>query len=121
MSKISIREQRNQSQSDGFCVVISFDGADEFDGLTVHNPLTPQSREKLEWHFEQYVNSPYLKTVESSEAEKIICEEGENLFSQLFSQPQIYNRYQQTIRDGLKIWLLKFPVRPNFTVCIGKP
>jgi tetratricopeptide (TPR) repeat protein len=114
MSKISIKEQKNQSQTTGFPVVISFDDSDEFDGLTVQDPLTPQNKAKLEWHFEHYVSYPYLNTVEPQEASEIIRQAGENLFSQLFSQPHIYNRYQQILQQDLQNLVIEISGSPEF-------
>lgn len=114
MSKISIREQAAQSESNSFTVSVSFDDSNAFDGISVQNPLTPQSKVKLEWHFEQYVRYPYLREVESPEAGKIIREEGESLFSQLFSQPEIYNRYREAIRDGLDNLVIEISGSPEF-------
>ena len=114
MPKIRISEQRVQSESSDFIVKVSFDETDEFENLTVQNPLSPQNRAKLEWHFEQFVSYPYLKEVEPAEAQKIIREEGENLFSQLFDKAEIYNRYRQAIQNGLSSLVIEISGSPEF-------
>lgn len=114
MSKIIIKEQGKQSISNKFSVAIIFNDLVEFDNLTVLNSLTIQNKKKLEWHFEQYIHHPYLKDVEPQEAEIIIREEGENLFSQLFSQLDVYNQYRETIRDGLNNLVIEICGSPEF-------
>ncbi len=114
MSKIRIREQQNQPQENGFPVVVSFDDEIDSELLTVHNPLTAQNKAKLEWHFEHYVTYPYLKDVEPAEAEKIIREVGESLFSQLFSQAQIYHLYQKAIENGVNNLVIEISGSPEF-------
>jgi hypothetical protein len=79
MPRIRIIEKQ-QFENDEFAAAVSFDGDDEFAGLTVRNPLTPQDKTELEWHFEQFVSHPYLTKIEPQEARNIIRQAGENLF-----------------------------------------
>jgi hypothetical protein len=37
--------------------------ADQFEGISVSNPLSPKNRGRLEWHFEQYVRFSYLNKI----------------------------------------------------------
>lgn len=114
MPKILISEQKPQPAEDSFAVKLKFDDADEFDGLTIQNPFTAQNEAKLEWHFESYVSFPYLKEVEPQEAQGIIKQAGENLFQQLFGQPQIYSRYQQILNNGLNNLVIEISGSPEF-------
>ncbi|HEX8736911.1 MAG TPA: tetratricopeptide repeat protein, partial [Pyrinomonadaceae bacterium] len=114
MSRISIKEEKNHSQSDGFPVIISFDGSDDCDGITVHDPLTPENKAKLEWHFEHYVSYPYLKTVETAEASEIIRKAGEKLFTDLFSQPRVFSRYQQIVQNDFDNLIIEISGSPDF-------
>lgn len=114
MPKILISEQKPQPAEDSFAVKLRFDDADEFDGLTIQNPFTAQNEAKLEWHFESYVSFPYLKEVEPQEAQEIIKQAGENLFQQLFGQPQIYSRYQQILNNGLNNLVIEISGSPEF-------
>ena len=109
-----IRISEKHSENDSFTVAVSFDDTDEFPSLTVNDPLTDKNRAKLEWHFEQFVSNPYLKDVEPQEAEKIICDEGEALFAQLFSQPQIYNRYYQLVQNDFDNLVIEISGTPEF-------
>ena len=114
MPKILISEQKPQPAEDSFAVKLKFDDADEFEGLTIQNPFTAQNEAKLEWHFESYVSFPYLKEVEPEEAQKIIQKAGEDLFQQLFGQPQIYSRYQQILNNGLNNLVIEISGSPEF-------
>ncbi len=114
MPRIRIDEQPEQSTDDVFALTISFDDAEEFGGLTVQDPLSPNSKAKLEWHFEQHVKFPYLNTVKPSEAIEIIREAGENLFSQLFGSPQIFSRYRQAIQTDFANLVIEISGSPEF-------
>jgi tetratricopeptide (TPR) repeat protein len=114
MPKILISEQKPQPTEDSFAVKLKFDDIDEFEGLTIQNPFTAQNEAKLEWHFESYVSFPYLKEVEPQEAQEIIKQAGENLFSKIFGQPQIYSRYQQILNNGLNNLVIEISGSPEF-------
>ena len=113
MSRIRIIENK-LVESDVFDVSVSFDDSTQFDGITVRDPLSEQDKAKLEWHFEQYVSFPYLRTVDPSDAAEIIQKAGENLFSQLFNDPRIYRYYQQIVQSNLDDLVIEIAGSPEF-------
>lgn len=114
MPKIVIQEQKVQPIPNEFLVTINFDGEDEFGDLTIYNPLSEENRQKLEWHFEQYVSHPYLNNVEPEEVANIIKDAGEKLFNQLFSKAKIYNRYRQVVEGGIENLVFEISGSPEF-------
>ena len=115
MPVIQISEVQNNKSSEGlFNVRLRFADADEFEGLTIQNPFNSESETKLEWHFERYVSLPYLKEVEPQEVQEIIKHAGENLFLQLFSQPQIYSRYNQILNNDFDNLVFEVSGSPEF-------
>ncbi|HQU84394.1 MAG TPA: tetratricopeptide repeat protein [Pyrinomonadaceae bacterium] len=114
MPKIRISETAPQTESESFSVSVTFDDSDTFNDLTVSDPFSPQDRAKLEWHFEHFVNHPYLKEVESAEADNIIRAAGENLFTQLFGKAEIYNRYSRIADHDLHDLTIEISGSPDF-------
>src|SRR5260370_41189939 len=93
-------EEKTTPGPDGTNATLSFEHGPKYD-ITIIDPFTPQEEEALAWYFEEHMRYPMLKLVRAQKAAVSVTTYGEELFVQVFANPDAYADYRQVLKDGL--------------------
>lgn len=104
---------RQRSPDDIRQAVLSFDGGEEFP-IVVEDPFSEEDEENLEWYFQEYLRFPFTDQVRYRQAADSLVRYGENLFGQIFQDPDAYARYRQTLSEGFDELRLEIAGAPEF-------
>ena len=95
-----IRIQERPGGPDGPNAIVSFKNGPEYP-ITITNPFEEQQEQELEWYFEEHLEFPFTKKVRAQNAAASIKTYGEELFKQVFGDPDIYAEYRDQLKAGL--------------------
>ncbi|MEP0915245.1 CHAT domain-containing protein [Leptolyngbya sp. DQ-M1] len=88
-------------QTQGFDAIVSIAGS-EFE-ITVSDPFGEQDEKLLEWYFEQWIQCPFTDGTIAKRAAESVRSYGENLFRQVFGDPDAYAAYKSLKLSELEI------------------
>src|SRR5947208_8562956 len=97
----------------GSNAVISFNNGPEYP-ITITNPFDEQQEQELEWYFEEHLEFPFTKKVRAQNAVASIKTYGEELFKQVFGDPDIYAEYRDLLKAGLNDLQIEIAGSPIF-------
>jgi hypothetical protein len=106
-----IRIQERETQSNGPNAILSFDFGAEYP-ITISDPLSEGQEQRLEWYFEQRLRFPFLDQVKADAAAKSITSYGENLFNQVFADPEA--TYRAAVQAGIGNLQIEIAGSPGF-------
>ena len=95
-----IRIQERPERPDGSNAIVSFNNGPEYP-ITVNDPFKEKEEQELEWYFEEHLEFPFTKKVRAQNAAASIKTYGEELFKQVFGDPDIYAEYRDLLKVGL--------------------
>src|SRR5437016_4323385 len=79
----------------------------ELDGgewpVEFQNPFTPQQEEELRWYFEDHLEFPMLEGPRAEHAAASIRTYGNSLFTQLFSDHELFAAFKKHRSDEIRI------------------
>jgi hypothetical protein len=84
-----IRIQERPGGPDSPNAIVSFNNGPE-NPITINDPFESQQEQELEWYFEEHLEFPFTKKVRAQNAATSITTYGEELFKQVFGDPDIY-------------------------------
>jgi hypothetical protein len=108
-----IRIQERPGGLDSPNAIISFNNGPEYP-ITINNPFEEQQEQELEWYFEEHLEFPFTKKVRAQSAATSITTYGENLFKQVFGNPDIYAEYRDILKAGLHDLHIEIAGSPKF-------
>ena len=108
-----IRIQERPEGPDGSNAVVNFDNGPEY-SITISDPFSAKEEEELEWYFEEYLEFPFIKKVRAQIAAAGIRTYGEELFKQVFGDPDIYAEYRSLLKSGLHDLIIEVAGSPKF-------
>ncbi len=111
MTRITIRE--HIGGIDGTNATIAFNHSEEYP-LTISDPFSEEEERQLEWYFEEYPRSPFMKHVEAQAVAESITHYGEVLFAQIFNGSQVYARYSEAKQAGVNTIVFEIAGSPDF-------
>ena len=108
-----IRIQERPAGPDGPNAIVSFNNGPEYP-ITINNPFEEQQEQELEWYFEEHLEFPFTKKVRAQNAAASITTYGEELFKQVFGDPDIYAEYRDLLKAGLHDLQIEIAGSPKF-------
>jgi hypothetical protein len=108
-----IRIQERPPAPDGPNAIVSFNNGPEYP-ITITNPFEEQQEKELEWYFEEHLEFPFIKKVRAQNAAASIKTYGEELFKQVFGDPDIYAEYRTLLKSGLSDLQIEIAGSPKF-------
>jgi len=110
-----IRIQERPGAPDGSNAIVSFNNGPEYP-ITINDPFKEQEEQELEWYFEEHLEFPFTKKVRAQNAAASIKTYGEELFKQVFGDPDIYAEYRDLLKAGLHNLHVEIEGVPKFHV-----
>jgi tetratricopeptide (TPR) repeat protein len=92
---------------------VSFNNEGEYP-VTVSNPFSKEEEGLLEWYFEEYLRFPFVRQVDAEKAAAEVFRYGEELFKQVFTDPEIYSQYRRFVPACLNDLCLEIAGSPEF-------
>ncbi len=108
-----IRIQERTGGSEGTNAIVIFNNGPEYP-ITITDPFDDQQEQELEWYFEEHLEFPFTKKVRAQNAAVSITAYGENLFKQVFGDPDIYAEYRALLKSGLHDLQIEIAGSPQF-------
>ncbi len=108
-----IRIQERPGGPDGPNAIVSFNNGPEYP-ITINDPFKEQEEQELEWYFEEHLEFPFTKKVRAQNAAASIKTYGEELFKQVFGDPDIYAEYRDMLKAGLNDLQIEIVGLPKF-------
>src|SRR6266568_8999139 len=108
-----IRIQERPGAPDGSNAIVSFNNGPEYP-ITINDPFKEQGEQELEWYFEEHLEFPFTKKVRAQNAAASIKTYGEELFKQVFGDPDIYAEYRDLLKAGLNNLHIEIAGSPKF-------
>ena len=108
-----IRIQERPGGPDGPNAIVSFNNGPEYP-ITITDPFEEQQEQELEWYFEEHLEFPFTKKVRAQNAAISITTYGEELFKQVFGDPDIYAEYRDLLKAGLHDLHIEIAGSPKF-------
>jgi tetratricopeptide (TPR) repeat protein len=110
-----IRIQERPGGSDGPNAIVSFNNGPEYP-ITINDPFADkeEKEQELEWYFEEHLEFPFTKKVRAQNAAASITTYGEELFKQVFGDPDIYAEYRDLLKAGLHDLQIEIAGSPQF-------
>ncbi|MGZ3646522.1 MAG: CHAT domain-containing protein [Ktedonobacteraceae bacterium] len=108
-----IRIQERLGGPDSPNAIISFNNGPE-NPITITNPFEEPQEQELEWYFEEHLEFPFTKKVRAQNAAASIKTYGEELFKQVFGDPDIYAEYRDLLKSGLHDLHIEIAGSPKF-------
>ena len=108
-----IRIQERPGGADGPNAIVSFNNGPEY-SITITNPFEEPQEQELEWYFEEHLEFPFTKKVRAQNAAASIKTYGEELFKQVFGDPDIYAEYRALLKAGLHDLQIEIAGSPKF-------
>ena len=108
-----IRIQERPTAPDGPNAIVSFNNGPEYP-IVITNPFEDQQEQELEWYFEEHLEFPFTKKVRAQNAAASIKTYGEELFKQVFGDPDIYAEYRTLLKTGLSDLHIEIAGSPKF-------
>src|SRR5437870_9578458 len=108
-----IRIQERPEGPDGSNAIVSFNNGPEYP-ITINDPFKEQQEHELEWYFEEHLEFPFTKQVRAKNAAASIKTYGEELFKQVFGDPDIYAEYRDLLKAGLHDLQIEIVGLPKF-------
>jgi tetratricopeptide (TPR) repeat protein len=108
-----IRIQERPSGQGGSNAVVSFDHGPEY-LININAPFSEKQEQELEWYFEEYLEFPFTKKVRAQDASFSIKTYGEELFKQVFGDPDIYAEYRDILKTSLNSLHIEIAGSPKF-------
>ncbi len=108
-----IRIQESPGGPDGPNAIVSFNNGPEYP-ITITNPFEEPQEQELEWYFEEHLEFPFTKKVRAQNAATSITTYGEELFKQVFGNPDIYHKYRVLLESGLHDLHIEIAGSPKF-------
>ena len=108
-----IRIQERPAGPDGPNAIVSFNNGPEYP-ITITNPFEEPQEQELEWYFEEHLEFPFTRKVRAQNAATSIKTYGEELFKQVFGDPDIYSEYRDLLKAGLHDLQIEIAGSPKF-------
>jgi len=108
-----IRIQERQADPGGPNAILSFDYGAEYP-ITICDPFSEKQEQYLEWYFEEWLGFPFLDQVKADAAAKSITSYGENLFNQVFADPESFATYRAAVQAGIGNLQIEIAGSPGF-------
>ncbi|KAM3103620.1 tetratricopeptide repeat protein [Phormidesmis sp. 146-12] len=94
-------------QTSGFEAVVAIAGS-EFE-IAVSDPFAEQDEKQLEWYFEEWIKFPFSDETIAQQVAESVRSYGENLFQQVFGDPEAYAAYKSLKVSELEILIKGSP------------
>ena len=110
-----IRIQERSGGPDGSNAIVSFINGPEYP-ITITDPFEDkeEKEQELEWYFEEHLEFPFTKKVRAQNAAASIITYGEDLFKQVFGDPDIYAEYRNILKVGLHDLQIEIAGSPKY-------
>jgi tetratricopeptide (TPR) repeat protein len=108
MTTISIRERGALHPG----TVVSIDGQEY--PIMVTDPFSAKQEEQLEWYFEAHLRFPFTDQVKAQAAAASVTTYGEQLFRQVFADPDAYAEYRAATQENLSDLTVEIAGLPAF-------
>ncbi|KAM3097887.1 tetratricopeptide repeat protein [Phormidesmis sp. 146-35] len=94
-------------QTSGFEAIVAIAGS-EFE-IAVGDPFAEQDEKQLEWYFEEWIKFPFSDETIAKQVAESVRSYGENLFQQVFGDPEAYAAYKSLKVSELEILIKGSP------------
>ncbi|KAM3105389.1 CHAT domain-containing protein, partial [Phormidesmis sp. 146-33] len=94
-------------QTSGFEAIVAIAGS-EFE-IAVGDPFAEQDEKRLEWYFEEWIKFPFSDETIAQQVAESVRSYGENLFQQVFGDPEAYVAYKSLKVSELEILIKGSP------------
>ena len=101
MTRIKIQQLANNPQK----ALLIFSHGAVYD-CEITPPFTDEHTQHLAWYFEEYLKYPFDNQIKFQQIAASIQEYGENLFEQIFAQPNAYANFQDAVHNELSIEII---------------
>jgi hypothetical protein len=110
---ISIQERGGPGADGTWQAVVRFNHGPE-NPVTISNPFLEKDEQELEWYFEEHLEFPFTRKVRAHDAAVSVKTYGEQLFQQVFGDPDIYTEYRGLLKAGASDVSIEIEGEPAF-------